>query len=61
MPRVFNDGVNPMRERGFDLMPNGKLLGLVLPDVLPNGAPPPQQINIVVNWFEELKQRVPVK
>jgi hypothetical protein len=25
------------------------------------GEPPPSQINVVVNWFEELKREVPVK
>jgi hypothetical protein len=25
------------------------------------GKAPPEQINITLNWFEELKQRVPVK
>jgi hypothetical protein len=27
----------------------------------PGNSAPPQQINVVLNWFEELKQRVPVK
>jgi eukaryotic-like serine/threonine-protein kinase len=26
-----------------------------------SGAPPPQQVNVVLNWFEELKKRVPKK
>jgi hypothetical protein len=25
------------------------------------GKAPPQQINVVLNWFEELKQGVPVR
>ena len=27
----------------------------------PGSAPPPEQINVVLNWTEELKQRVPAK
>ena len=46
------------------------LLGFTNYDVAPDGSfvmvrgdrqPPPRRINIVLNWFEELKQKVPVE
>ncbi len=37
----------------------------MLPEIferIPNaGKAPPEQLNITLNWFEELKQRVPIK
>jgi len=41
----------------WDIDPNGKRF-LILKEV---AAQAPRKINIVVNWFEELKQRVPGK
>jgi serine/threonine-protein kinase len=43
--------------RGYDITPDGKFVA-VLPAKDPSGGPE-VQINIVLNWFEELKQRVP--
>ena len=45
--------------RNFDITPDGKLLGVVSP-VEPGalGAP---EIDVVLNWFEEVKRLVPVK
>ena len=40
----------------WDISPDGKRFLMVK-----EGAEAPRKINIVVNWFEELKQRVPVK
>jgi hypothetical protein len=42
--------------------PDGKRF-LMMKDVEPAGKPAetPRKINIVLNWFEELKQRVPTK
>ena len=49
--------------RNFDLTPDGKQLLVVLtePTEDHNAAARGQQINIVLNWTEELKQRVPTK
>jgi len=45
----------------WDISPDGKRF-LMMKDVRPTGtAEAPRKINIVLNWFEELKQRVPVK
>jgi serine/threonine-protein kinase len=45
----------------WDISPDGKRFLMMkesLPDVPAEGGP--RKINVVVNWFEELKQRVPV-
>jgi len=48
--------------RGFDITPDGKRFIVELtPDQTPGSQPVSQQINVVLNWFEDLKQRVPVK
>ena len=42
-------------------MPDGERVLVVLPENQPDSAAPAlPQINIVQNWFEELKSRVPV-
>jgi serine/threonine-protein kinase len=52
----------PTSPRTFDLAPDGKIIALVAPATAdqPSAAVAPQ-IRIVINWFEELKARVPVK
>ena len=50
---------DPNSARAHDIMPDGRFIGVF-------GAPGENvvfgvaQINIVLNWFEELKERVPV-
>jgi Tol biopolymer transport system component len=47
--------------RDYDMSPDGKRLLMVFPaDRVDSGEPARPQINIVLNWFEELKARVPV-
>jgi len=48
--------------RQYDIMPDGKrfLVMLPAPQAGTDSRPTTQQINIVLNWFEELKQRVPL-
>ncbi len=47
--------------RSFDSSPDGEQLLMMFPaDQLDSGEPARPQINIVLNWFEELKARVPV-
>ena len=49
-------------ERNYDITPDGKqFLVLLTAPVADSDDRPPLQINVVLNWFEELKQRVPVK
>ncbi len=49
----------------WDISPDGKRFLMIKPPgstgAAPTAAAPQPKINIVVNWFEELKQRVPVK
>ena len=58
VPRQFNPG-GPNNVGQFDLMPNGKFVG-VIPSGQPSGiARLPQTIQVVLNWSEELRARVP--
>lgn len=58
MPRPFQFS-GPSSGRAYDIMPNGKqLLGIV-----PSGqgqAGVSAQIQVVLNWFEELKRQAPL-
>jgi hypothetical protein len=45
--------------RAFDVLPDGRFVGLVSSgDADPSSVLAPQ-IRVVLNWFEELKARVP--
>ena len=47
--------------RDYDMTPDGERFVMVFPaEQAESGEPIRPQINIVTNWFEELKQRVPV-
>ena len=45
--------------RSFDVTPDGKRFLVVLPPSQADSDAAQPQINIVTNWFEELKERVP--
>jgi serine/threonine-protein kinase len=61
LPRPFQTGP-PQVRRPFDMMPNGKFVGLATPGQLSAAGSLGQlEIHVVLNWFEELKQRVPLK
>jgi hypothetical protein len=50
------------RERNYDISPDGKQFIVPLPpDQVQSGDLAPLRINTVVNWFNELKNHVPVK
>ncbi len=54
----FNTVIN---YRDYDMSPDGERLLMMFPAEQPDsGEPARPQINIVLNWFEELKERVPV-
>jgi hypothetical protein len=53
---AFADTGNHRGPRGYDISPDGKYFVVKLD----SDKSSPQQINITLNWFEELKQRVPV-
>jgi hypothetical protein len=44
--------------RGYDIMPDGTFVTVLPPD---SAGRPAEQINIVLNWFEELKRLVPTR
>ena len=46
---------------GFDITPDGKYFIVILPRSADPGKAPPAQINITLNWFDELKRRIPVQ
>jgi hypothetical protein len=45
----------------WDIAPDGKRFLMMKEPVIAFEPGAPQRINIVVNWLEELKQRVPLK
>jgi len=45
--------------RNHDMLPDGRFIGIVSAGAA--GAATPDRINVVLNWFEELKQKVPAK
>ena len=55
-PRRFLTGPPNVR-RGFDVMPDGRLVGLITPEDA-DGTSRAPQVNVVLNWLEELKARV---
>jgi eukaryotic-like serine/threonine-protein kinase len=59
---VFTPGIN--FERNYDLTPDGKQLVVVTGAATPSldsDTASATRINVVLNWFEELKARVPTK
>jgi serine/threonine-protein kinase len=59
-PRVLFEGPylpTPLTEPNYDVSPDGKRFLMVKPSEQEQAAP--TQINVVLNWFEELKRRVP--
>ena len=58
----IDDAIHPLTQRNYDVTPDGKQLLIVLPAQTAQtatGRRAPVQINIVLNWFEELKRLVP--
>lgn len=45
-------------ETNYEISPDGQRFLMIKPTDQPDTAP---QINVVLNWFTELQQRVPVK
>jgi eukaryotic-like serine/threonine-protein kinase len=60
VPHGFATGA-PTVTRNNDMMPDGKILGIAARRIQPGAAATTAQIQVVLNWFEELKQRVPTK
>lgn len=49
----------PSGRRNYDVMPGGRILGVVPAGQTQRAGPAAPQIQVVLNWFEELKARVP--
>ena len=47
--------------RNFDIMSDGRIIGVVNAGVAASSAPAATQIHVVLNWFEELKRLAPAK
>ena len=61
VPRPFQSAAANF-ERPFDISRDGqRFLGLIEAAQTQSGAPAAPQIQVVLNWFEELKARVPSK
>jgi len=57
VPRRFGIA-DPALPRPFDMMPDGRFVGVRSPGQNPDG---PAQIHVVLNWTEELKRLVPTR
>ena len=64
VPRSFTLGP-PNARRAYDVTPDGKFIGVAAAGTAPSATGLAQtvaaqmKINVVLNWFEELRQRVP--
>jgi eukaryotic-like serine/threonine-protein kinase len=57
----ISTGLGLNAPRRFDIGPDGTIIGTVDAKQTPSEAPAPPRIEVVLNWFEELKARVPTK
>jgi eukaryotic-like serine/threonine-protein kinase len=60
VPRPFLLGP-PNSPTLYDIAPNGKFVGLITAGQTDSGTATAPQIQVVLNWFEELKARVPTQ
>jgi hypothetical protein len=51
------NGLTPARQ--FDIAPDGTIISVVDSTQAPSGTPTAPRIDVVINWFEELKRLVP--
>jgi len=59
-PRILFEGPyqpTPFTNPNYDVSPDGQRFLMIKPSEQAQAAP--TQINVVLNWFEELKRRVP--
>jgi serine/threonine-protein kinase len=60
VPRGFGIS-DPASPRPFDIMPDGRIIGVAAAGLSQAGSSRPPEMHAVLNWFEELKARVPTK
>ncbi len=60
LPRPFQLSP-PDARRSYDITPRGKFVGLIPAGQTESGTPTAPQIQVVLNWMEELKRLVPTK
>jgi hypothetical protein len=54
LSRAPRPGLQAWQRRGYDVLPDGRFASVVV-------APGPPEARVVLNWFEELKARVPTR
>src|SRR5262249_25220183 len=60
LPRRFANTAVTTLPRNYDITPDGKLIG-VIPGDSTQGVAPGPQIQVVLNWFEDVKQKMSSK
>jgi eukaryotic-like serine/threonine-protein kinase len=58
LPRRF--GAPPLVRRPYDIMPDGNFVSTVQPGDAAAGQSEASRIQVVLNWFEDLRARVPI-
>jgi serine/threonine-protein kinase len=64
VPLPIEDAIHPLAQRNYDVTPDGQRLLIVLPVQTALANPTRRasaQINVVLNWHQELMQRVPTR
>jgi hypothetical protein len=61
-PRPFTNLGQPTNPRNYDVTQDGRFIGVVIPsDSTQAGNPSVPQIQVVLNWFEDVKQKMSSK
>ncbi len=60
-PLPVEDFVTVVYFRSYDILPDGERFIVVMPEQGSVGRARSSKINVILNWFEELKERVPVQ
>ena len=58
LPRPFRTAP-PLKPRPYDVLPDGKFLAVITPSQSGSQTLGPPQVNVVLNWFADLRARVP--
>jgi hypothetical protein len=58
VPAPFANLGRPLLPRNLDITPDGKLLGVTAQEITSTGTVSSPLIQVVLNWFEDVKQRM---